>query len=60
MVEVIWTEKAIKSIDEIANYISKDSLRYAKELVSKFYSKVEYLQLFPESGRVVPEFKRKD
>jgi len=30
MAEIVWSPRAIKDIDEIANYIAKDSLQYAK------------------------------
>ena len=29
MVKVIWTDSAIKDLDDIGEYIAKDSIRYA-------------------------------
>ena len=56
MVKVKWTDNAIKELDEIALYISKDSLRYAEILVSQVYEMVSHLTQFPKLGRKVPEY----
>ena len=53
---VKWSEEALEDIESIATYIEKDSLTYAKSVVSKFFEKAEIIQQFPESGRIVPEF----
>lgn len=37
MVEVIWTDQAIDDINNIAEFISKDSFKYAQIQVSKFF-----------------------
>jgi addiction module RelE/StbE family toxin len=50
-----WSEEALEDIESIANYIEKDSLTYAKSVVSKFFEKAELLQEFSELGRKVPE-----
>ena len=60
MVEVKWTDNAIKELDEIALYISKDSLRYAEILISQIYELVGHLTQFPKIGRVVPEYDNPD
>lgn len=57
MAKVVWSSRAIKDIDEIAEYISKDSLQYAEEYVKLFFEKVRILETYPHIGRVVPEFK---
>jgi toxin ParE1/3/4 len=44
MVKVVWTEIAIEDLRSIHDYISKDSER------------VDQLESFPNSGRIVPEF----
>ncbi len=36
MVELIWTDQAIKDVDNIAIFISKDSYHYAKCLYLKY------------------------
>ena len=55
MVEVRWTEKALNDIDNIAEFIAKDSVKYAKIQVSRFFDATEILKLQPRSGRIVPE-----
>jgi len=50
-----WSEEALEDIESIATYIEKDSLFYAKLVVSKIFEKAEILQEFPELGRIVPE-----
>ncbi|MBC7872786.1 MAG: type II toxin-antitoxin system RelE/ParE family toxin [Ferruginibacter sp.] len=57
MAEIIWSARSLRDIDEIANYISKDSLQYAKEQVRQFLSKVKILEKHPLTGRMVPEVK---
>ncbi len=56
MVKVIWTEYAIEDLRLIHEYISKDSKRYADRFIEKLFERVDQLEAFPKSGRVVPEF----
>lgn len=55
MVELIWTEAALRDIEEIADYIALDKPRAAKAFVRRVFEVVDRLRLFPESGRVPPE-----
>lgn len=57
MVEIVWTELAVEDLRSIHEYISKDSKVYAERVVDKIISRVEQLENFPKSGRVVPEFE---
>ena len=56
MVKILWTEFAIEDLRSIHEYISKDSKRYADRFVEKLILRVDQLETFPKSGRVVPEF----
>ena len=56
MVKIIWTEYAIEDLRLIHEYISKDSKRYADRFIEKLFERVDQLESFPKSGRVVPEF----
>jgi addiction module RelE/StbE family toxin len=56
--EVKWLPKALDDIDSIAEYISKDSVRYAEQLVAKIFERAELLETNPLIGRIVPEFRR--
>ena len=55
MAQVAFTEQALSDIDDIARYISHDSVHYASLQVQKFLTKIEILQELPLTGRVVPE-----
>ena len=59
MVEINWTDQALKDIDNIAEFISKDSLKYAKIQVNLFFDRVEVLYAQPGLGRIVPEIQKK-
>lgn len=55
MVKVIWTNRALIDLEEIANYISKDSFHYAKLTLSKLIDSEINISNNPKIGRVVPE-----
>ena len=59
MVKIVWTELAIDDLKNIHNYISKESLVYANNLVEKLISRIDQIEQFPESGRIVPEFRKR-
>ena len=56
MVEIKWTNNALEELDDIANYISKDSPKYAQILIKQIYEMVSHLEQFPNFGRKVPEY----
>ena len=55
MVQINWTEKSLKDLRVINDYISLDSTFYAARFISKLIKRVDQLIEFPESGRMVPE-----
>jgi addiction module RelE/StbE family toxin len=55
-IKIVWSEEALKDIEEIISFISKDSELYAVNFASKIVSAVETLKVFPEIGRIVPEY----
>ena len=57
MAEIVWSPSSIKDINAIAEYISKDSLIAAKNMVELFFQKAEILSRFPHYGKQVPETK---
>ena len=59
MVEIKWTVQAADDLESIVNFISSDSVHYAKLLALDIIEAIERLALFPESGRVVPELEQK-
>jgi toxin ParE1/3/4 len=56
MVKIKWTNHALEELDDIANYISKDSPKYAQIIVKQIYEMVSHLKQFPKLGRKVPEY----
>ena len=55
MAEIRWTKTAISDLDEIGDYIAKDSVRYAELTVSKLFESPGILAKNPRAGKVVPE-----
>jgi toxin ParE1/3/4 len=60
MAEIRWTDLALSDIENIAEFIAKDSEIYAKIQVERFFEETEILMSFPLSGRIVPELKDKN
>ena len=57
MAKLIWTEPALDNLNDIAEYIAVSNPVAAKQLVSTVFDKVDRLEMFPESGRIVEEIK---
>ncbi|MBI2931665.1 MAG: type II toxin-antitoxin system RelE/ParE family toxin [Planctomycetes bacterium] len=55
MAQVVWTERAHRDLKEIVEYISRDSMAYARSFALRLRMKVERLAQFPKSGRTIPE-----
>ena len=60
MVEVRWTVLAADDLEAIVEFISNDSEHYARLLAANIVQAVERLELFPDSGRRVPEINTPD
>ena len=57
MAEVIWSDSAIQDLNDIGEYISKDSEKYAEITVSQLFSSTDILEDHPKAGKVVAEFE---
>ena len=55
MSRVIWTQSALDDLSGIQEFIARDSTYYAQKFVDDAFHAVERLEVFPESGRMVPE-----
>ena len=55
MAQLIWAPSALKDIDTIAKYISKDSILAAENIVHLFFERAEILIKHPTFGKPVPE-----
>lgn len=60
MVKVVWTDFAIHELDDIGEYIAKDSQRYAKVVIQNLFESTDLLESHPKVGRIVPEFNNKN
>lgn len=56
MVKIVWTNDAIGDLKEIHDYISQDSISAASRFANSLIDRVDVLQNFPKSGRIIPEF----
>ncbi|MGH8398892.1 MAG: type II toxin-antitoxin system RelE/ParE family toxin [Gammaproteobacteria bacterium] len=57
---VIWSDEASDDLKAIAEYIERDSPRYAAAVVDKITALTRNLPKFPRLGRAVPELERED
>jgi len=55
MAKVTWTANAVDDLEQIGKFLERDSLHYARVVVSKLYYAVDRLRKFPLRGRNVPE-----
>jgi plasmid stabilization system protein ParE len=55
--ELTWSPAARLDLKEIFAYIAEDDPIAGKKFIRSLFIAVERLPVFPESGRVVPEFK---
>ncbi len=60
MVKLIWSSEAADDLEEICEYISKDSEYYARLFAQRIILLVEKIADFPMAGRIVPEYQRDD
>jgi addiction module RelE/StbE family toxin len=60
MVKIVWTDSAIQALNDIGEYIAKDSERYAKMVVQHLFETTDLLEPHPKAGRIVPEFNNKN
>lgn len=55
MGEIAWTERARRDLQEIVEYISRDTKAYAQSFALRLRKRIDRLTSFPESGRLIPE-----
>lgn len=58
MTAIRWTEQAIADLEAIRDYVARDSAKYATLLVERLIASLDQVRLFPEIGRIVPEYHR--
>ncbi|MCX6271684.1 MAG: type II toxin-antitoxin system RelE/ParE family toxin [Bacteroidetes bacterium] len=55
MARIVWTLQAAGDLENIFDYIAKDSLKYARIQIIRIRNTVMVLKKLPRSGKVVPE-----
>jgi toxin ParE1/3/4 len=59
MVQIIWTNRARKDLKQISEYISLDSVKYAKSQLERIFSKTQILIQLHLAGKVVNEINNR-
>jgi toxin ParE1/3/4 len=60
MAKIIWTGRALQDLEEIGEYISKDSPGYAKLTLEKLIETTRLIEKNPLLGRIVPDLRQKN
>jgi toxin ParE1/3/4 len=60
MVKIIWTQRSLSDLKSIAEYIAKDSVKYASLTIERIIDVTKHLETNPRIGRMVPEVGRND
>jgi toxin ParE1/3/4 len=56
MVKVVWTDSAINDLNDIGEWISKESQKYAEITVTRLFDAPEIIEHNPQAGPMVPDF----
>ena len=57
MAELIWGEESLRDMEDIYDYIARNSPFYARNQLERIYKSAQHLFRFPELGRHLPEFQ---
>lgn len=55
MAQVIWSPQALADVEAIGDFLAREAPRYAQMISDGIFDAVERLEVFPRSGRKVPE-----
>ena len=58
--KVIWSPAARDDLHDIVTFIARDNPGRAMSFGYELISEVEHLEVFPELGRVVPEYRNEN
>ena len=58
--KVYWTDEALRHLDSIYRHIAEDAPVYAQRMVDKITRRSRQIGAFPQSGRMVPEYRDVD
>ena len=57
MAKVVWTDSAIRDLNDIGEYISRDSIKYAEITVARLFNATDILENHPDAGKITPELE---
>lgn len=57
MVQVNWTNQAVNDLKEIADYIKKDSVKYAKIQIQRIRQRTQILKQYQLAGEKLESFE---
>ncbi len=60
MTVVRWTDQAVEDLRSIREFIERDSPRYGRLVAKRLFEATSRIEIFPYSGRAVPELGRED
>ncbi len=55
MAQLNWTDQSIADLISISDFISKDSIKYAKITIDRIRESARKVRDYPMIGRIVPE-----
>ncbi len=55
MARIEWNSRSLEDLNEIYDYIARDSKSYANLFIKKLYDSVQKLNQFPNIGKIVTE-----
>jgi toxin ParE1/3/4 len=55
-----WTNQALADLEAIGHFIARDAPSVAQVFIDHVFEAVKRLEVFPRSGRVVPEIGQED
>lgn len=58
--KIRWSPRAVSNLEEICDYIARDSEYYARLFAKRIFSIVKGIPEFSMSGRIVPEYGDED
>ncbi len=59
MVRLNWSNQSVDDLENIAEFIARDSVKYAKRTIKKIRETAKVLKDYPALGRIVPETEDK-
>jgi len=59
-VKVLWTDSAVAQLQAVHDYLAQTSPDYALRIVDRLTRRSIQIAVFPNSGRMVPEFERNE